>query len=491
MITVRARLVRAGAARSALAPASRVIGCRGGESGFGEGAAAPRRLVAPPGAARATTGRLGLLRPLSTSSGGGDGKGGGDDDDDGDVLLGLRSDESSLPPPPSYVRDAVTGKWTDRTRPELTPEERRVLNLAEGERGDEMVKRVEDRWRAALEESKEGGEEGGDGFGKLTGEHERVARRVQEQKLAMGTIGRAPSTKRDDDDDDVGATEKPLSPRENRALRSYARARYGAHENDLRRATEADPDLIPHNAVSSGSDGAVDSATFYDQDLDLAYLDPKMDRRAFDEELEPDRGNPATAGKDDDGYDPFADLLPSDLNPARKVNRRHAKPLPEELLHQNNLMLLRRYTTPGGKIMNRVQSRLGARDQRKVAKIVKRARNLGLIPHLGQWKLEDHGDLREPGLAEACADDAGGEGRASHGKRDWEEELEQRGLWPLQNEREFVKRYYDMEGMMEHFAGPRGSRDREELERLLGGKGALVRGTEGGASGGAGGGDKR
>ncbi|EED88776.1 predicted protein, partial [Thalassiosira pseudonana CCMP1335] len=59
-------------------------------------------------------------------------------------------------------------------------------------------------------------------------------------------------------------------------------------------------------------------------------------------------------------------------------------PLPKKILHHNNLILLRRYVTPGGKIMNRVQSRLGAKDQRKVAKLVKRARHLGLIPHMGQ-----------------------------------------------------------------------------------------------------------
>ncbi|OEU10576.1 hypothetical protein FRACYDRAFT_145650, partial [Fragilariopsis cylindrus CCMP1102] len=49
-------------------------------------------------------------------------------------------------------------------------------------------------------------------------------------------------------------------------------------------------------------------------------------------------------------------------------------------LHHNNLALLRRYITPSGQIMNRVQSRLGAKDQRKISKLIKRARHLGLIP---------------------------------------------------------------------------------------------------------------
>ena len=190
----------------------------------------------------------------------------------------------------------------------------------------------------------------------------------------------------------------------------------------------------------------------------------------------------------DDGVssrdDPFADLLPSDLNPARKVNRKNAKPIPQRLLHHNNLSLLRRYTTPGGKIMNRVQSRLGAKDQRKIAKLVKRARHLGLIPHLGQWKYEDHGNLNEisSGNSMIINDEEDEEG-----KKDWEVELEKRGLWPLQDETELVKKYYEMDKIMDHIAGPRRqggvtedgvvestNKKREELESLLGGVGALV-----------------
>ena len=114
--------------------------------------------------------------------------------------------------------------------------------------------------------------------------------------------------------------------------------------------------------------------------------------------------------------------------------------------------------------MNRVQSRLGAKDQRKVAKLVKRARHLGLIPHMGQWKLEDHGFLHERGLDEA---DDGDTCDGREGKRDWELELEMRGLWPLADEKEVVKRFYDMEGIVEHLGGEVGGKKREELEKLL------------------------
>ena len=118
--------------------------------------------------------------------------------------------------------------------------------------------------------------------------------------------------------------------------------------------------------------------------------------------------------------------------------------------------------------MNRVQSRLGAKDQRKIAKLVKRARHLGLIPHLGQWKYEDHGNLYEDGLQESVSTDESND----EGKRDWEIELEKRGLWPLQNETELIKRYYDMDKIMNHLAPT--PKKRAELEQLLGGPGALV-----------------
>ena len=125
--------------------------------------------------------------------------------------------------------------------------------------------------------------------------------------------------------------------------------------------------------------------------------------------------------------------------------------------------------------MNRVQSRLGAKDQRKIAKLVKRARHLGLIPHLGQWKLEDHGYLYERGVADVVSKkskEEGGDNETT--KKEWEVELEQRGLWPLQDDTEIIKKYYDLEAVLDHLGGPKGSEKRETLDRLLGGPGALV-----------------
>ena len=382
-----------------------------------------------------------------------------DDDkpnNDEDKNFLLQNDEDSLPTPPSYVRDSITGKWTDKTHAELSIEERKLLQLDEEAKTKELMSRLEKQWddAAAASMSSADDSSGDDGFGTLHSEQRRVAHRIQEEKLALGTIGRGPSTS--DDKENAEEQHQPLSSREFQALKNYASKEHNIHPKDFARLHANDPDLLPHNNMSSGrgSEGNSDSKQFYDADLDLAHLNPKLNKMAY-------------SGDDNiDHYDPFADLLPSDFNPTRKVNRKHAKLLPKRLLHHNNLSLLRRYTTPGGKIMNRVQSRLGAKDQRKIAKLVKRARHLGLIPHIGQWKFEDHGYLHEEGLKQAESDNVNDQ---AEGKRDWEVELEKRGLWPLADDNELAKRFYDIDGILEHLAGPVDSNKRKELEDLLSG----------------------
>ena len=426
-----------------------------------------------------------------------------EEEEEDDQSFFLNNDEENLPQPPSYIRDTITGKWTSETLAELSREERKLINLDEDSQNEELLNRLEDRWKAASYSADDGVKETGDVdnsdliFGKLNSEHERIAHRIQDEKLAMGVIGRNPADsvkikKTDDEDtdassssaDDSKSTDKPLTPREYQALKTYAQKEYNVHPKDFDKSVSSsdnsDESLIPINNISSGSGEGMSSLSsdkqFFDADLDLAYLNPKMNKRAFKDE---------TFG-DNNSDDPFADLLPSDLNPARKVNRQNAKLIPKRLLHHNNLSLLRRYTTPGGKIMNRVQSRLGAKDQRKIAKLVKRARHMGFIPHLGQWKYEDHGNLYD-GDSSRNDNDTEDDDGDEEGKRDWEVELEKRGLWPLQNETELIQKYYDMDKIMDHIAGPLRREDgtstttnkkRDELERLLGGVGALVKEKE-------------
>lgn len=370
---------------------------------------------------------LTVWRPFSN-----DGKDDDKDDKESDANFFLQSEET-LPPPASYVRDSLTGKWTNQTRAELTKKDARLLTLDEDSKDDELMKRLEERWEVASKETE--GKDDGDGLGALNSEHERVAGRILEEKLAMGPIGRGGVLPADE----AGGDGIPLSKRELSALKGYAQKRYKINPKDFERELEEDPELLPHGSVSSGT--AQDRSNILNTDSDLAYLNQKLNKMAF-----------APEGTEHQHSDPFADLLPKDFDPARKVNRRLAKPLPTKSLHHNNLVLLRRYSTPGGKIMNRVQSRLGAKDQRKIAKLIKRARHLGLIPHMGQWKFEDHGSLHDSTLDE---------------KKDWEVELEERGLWPLADEQEVFKRYYGMDELLDRAAGERGTKKREQLEELL------------------------
>lgn len=398
--------------------------------------------------------------------------------------------------PPSYIRDAVTGKWTNKTLAELSMKDKQLLNLDDESKSEEVMKHLEQRWReAASSVVGEGGAAAGDavddGLGSLNSEHERLARRIQEMQLALGPIGRDPAYYSSSSSSTTTATgnqQLPLTPREYQALKTYAQKEHNIDPKDFVKlvsdgntstSTSSSSsgnssnddagldDLIPHNTISSGPDHTLLAQTnkqYFDADLDLAYLNPKLHRRAFKDE----------GGYEDNANDPLADILPSDLNPTRKVNRRHAQLIPKRLLHHNNLSLLRRYTTPGGKIMNRIQSRLGAKDQRKIAKLVKRARHLGLIPHLGQWKLEDHGYLYERGVVDVVSKKSKEEGDNETMKKAWEVELEQRGLWPLQDDTEIIKKYYDLNALLDHLGGPKGSKKRETLDRLLGGPGALV-----------------
>ena len=117
----------------------------------------------------------------------------------------------------------------------------------------------------------------------------------------------------------------------------------------------------------------------------------------------------------DDSLDdnPYSDLMPGDLSPKRVVNRKHAKIIPTKLLHYNHMSLLQHFIGPTGQIMNRSQTRLGARDQRRISKLIKRSRALGLIPYIGQFKIENHGWVHTDDI---------------HTNRTWENQIEQRGL---------------------------------------------------------------
>lgn len=287
--------------------------------------------------------------------------------------------------PPNYIRDSATGKFTGKIQREVSREEANLLKLSPLAKERLLAKQ----------------------FSETVGneELETASRRIREQDIAFNTLGRKVADLNAATDDGVAADTAPLTDEELKSLGKFMKS--GSNNNNetksiqsLLRDAKVD-NLIPiARKSSSGDSPSVATKDENNPDLDLEWttLAAQQSMGGVDEE---------------DLDDPFANLMPSDLNPAQKVNRKRAKPIPKELLHHNNLSLLRRYVTPGGQIMNRVQSRLGAKDQRKIAKLVKRARNLGLIPVIGQWKVEDHGNTKEQDILE---------------NRDWENELLDRGL---------------------------------------------------------------
>jgi small subunit ribosomal protein S18 len=310
--------------------------------------------------------------------------------DSSDETSGNIGPRESLPP--QYIRDETTGKFTGEIKGEVSEQDRQLLNLG----GLAKERMVAFKFEKSISKA-----DTFDTSSSSTHSMANIARRIREESITLNTIGRKVSDVSETAPD--GEVEfppsAPLSASEMESLKKYMKKT--SHGDDISKKVinEAD-DLIPSVARMSSDKTGDQRSDEENPDLDLEWMSASAQRTMLDVDRE-------------DLDDPFSHLMPSDLNPAKKVNRRRAKPIPTELIHHNNLALLRRYVTPGGQIMNRVQSRLGAKDQRKVAKLIKRARHLGLIPVLGQWKVEDHGSVKDPTLLE---------------EKDWEKKLLERGF---------------------------------------------------------------
>ena len=285
--------------------------------------------------------------------------------------------------PPKFVRDMTTGKLTDVVEQTLTDKQLKLLEMDEIESQKKLLDDLVGNW---VQSEK-------DQIGDSVKQAE-FAKRVRDEKMALNVFGRAPEAtslqgKLENGDnalkDDLSSD---LSPKEFKSLQKFM-----SRENNYE-LRERDSDVPVTSSPYRES-------TYQNPDPDL---DLKWSTSGSQREME--------SGRVDD---PFADLMPHDLRPARLVNRKKAKQIPTELIHQNNIALLRRYVTPGGQIMNRVQSRLGAKDQRKISNMIKRARSMGLIPTIGQWKAENHGSIYDADIFL---------------NRKWETELEARGLLP-------------------------------------------------------------
>lgn len=310
--------------------------------------------------------------------------------DSSDETSGNIGPRESLPP--QYIRDNTTGKFTGEIKGEISEQDRQLLNLG----GLAKERMVAIKFDKSISKA--------DTFDiSSSSKHSmaNIARRIREETMTLNTVGRKVSdvSAAVPDGKDEFPSSAPLSASEMKSVKKYMKKTSYGDDISKKIINEAE-DLIPSVARMSSDKTGDKRSDEENPDLDLEWMSASAQRSMLDADKE-------------DLDDPFSHLMPSDLNPAKKVNRRRAKPIPKELIHHNNLALLRRYVTPGGQIMNRVQSRLGAKDQRKVAKLVKRARHLGLIPVLGQWKVEDHGNVKDPSLLE---------------EKDWEKKLVERGL---------------------------------------------------------------
>jgi ribosomal protein S18 len=285
--------------------------------------------------------------------------------------------------PPIYKRDSATGRLTGEIEHELSEEEKRVLKADPLEQDDLLLKRFDMHWqKSGLDDSGQ------------PAELDKLGERVRVADMGLNVLGRSvkaqASKDKLDDGSELGRDETGFSHQLTKG-EFEAFAKYMDKEHKIK-VDEEDIPVEERPRRTKYMEEDPDNV-----ELSLKWLTSRAQRQ-MDERL-------------DDN--PYSDLMPGDLSPSRLVNRKRAKPIPTAVLHHNNIALLERYLTPTGQIMNRVQSRLGARDQRRVAKLIKRARSLGLLPYFGQFKCEQHGWIHAADINE---------------EKEWEKELVRRGL---------------------------------------------------------------
>jgi len=306
--------------------------------------------------------------------------------------FGLNFDDGSdgLGPtlPPSYKRDKTTGAFTGEIENELSDADKELLKADDVQLDRKLTDSFEKHWE------KEGLDESGS-----PKELNQLGKRVRESEMALNVLGRSvraqASAEELDDGSELGRDKKgftqQLTKQEYSNFAEFMKKKHGIEVSD---------DDLPVQENKSSRTKRMDAIAEEDPDhraLSLKWLTARAQRQLDD-------------AVDDN---PYSDLMPGDLSPNRLVSRKRAKPIPREVLHHNNVELLRHFVSPTGLIRNRSQTRLGARDQRKVAKAIKRARNLGLVPYAGQYKSENHGWKHAPDFREV---------------KEWEHEMVERGL---------------------------------------------------------------
>ncbi len=325
-------------------------------------------------------------------------KGGGDGDKKDDTLnnkeppkpddddpFGLQFQGDQVGPlPPKYKRDDLTGRMSMEIEKEITQAERDILQADDIQSEKQLFDDIDAHW------AEEGIDESG-----MPAELDKLGQRIRDLDMQSNVLGR--STKAQsaaeqlDDGSELGRDKHGFSQHlTKREYRSFAEFMKKKHN------LEVEQNEIPVQENESPRTKDLDEAQVENDELATKWLTARARRQM--------------EGEDEN---PYSDLMPGDLSPTRLVNRKRAKKIPTKLLSFNNLSLLRMFISDTGQIKNRVQTRLGARDQRKIKKLIKRARHMGLIPFVGQFKVEEKGWLNEKDI---------------HRDRWWEKELKERGL---------------------------------------------------------------
>ncbi|GMI47653.1 hypothetical protein TrCOL_g5433 [Triparma columacea] len=94
-----------------------------------------------------------------------------------------------------------------------------------------------------------------------------------------------------------------------------------------------------------------------------------------------------------DGKYIFNDTPPTPTDFAKPgfKNRKDAMKIDKSELRHTNLHFLQQFVGGNGEILSRRVTGLSAKDQRKVAKLIKRARHMGLVPTVGGWSVKESG----------------------------------------------------------------------------------------------------
>jgi small subunit ribosomal protein S18 len=350
--------------------------------------------------------------------------------------------------PPVYERDSITGRLiteerdaltegtptttdsvvtTMKQQEQLSDQEKHILSMDSIERDTRLLESIQRHWHESSKMATSGKESDPASSTDATAAKETVTttlmemgERIRTTDIATNVLGRSVHGQRTkevlDDGTEVISRDtehnfsQPLTIEEYHAFEKYMKLKHDTNisVDDIPVSTHQKPNPIPaaeqlrqQRMAFSKPDPTTTTTPIPvhpdEEELSLKWLTSRAQRQMDDT-------------KDDN---PFSDLMPGDLSPSRVVNRKHAKIIPTKLLHYNHMSLLQHFIGPTGQIMNRSQTRLGARDQRRISRLIKRSRALGLIPYMGQFKIENHGWVHTKDI---------------HTNRKWENQIEQRGL---------------------------------------------------------------